>query len=180
MIGAPNCPSSIRCCGLLVEAVGAERQGVVQQLLLHAEVVVVGAFGNRRRVQRVGAGRHRGRAGELGEGLGADQLERRRREITRVAAVHGRAGIELPHEVDARAQLTAARVGAVVIEAQAIVEGEGRCDLPLVLQVGALDDLRLRTVIGHGEWHVAGLRSRGIDRQHLRGGVALRAVVLDV
>ena len=43
---------------LLVEAVDAEREVVVEQLLLHAEIVVVGALGDGRGVLGDGAGRH--------------------------------------------------------------------------------------------------------------------------
>src|ERR1700691_2204960 len=93
---------------LLIKAVDAERQRLVQQLLLYAKIVVIGALGDRGGVQSIRARRHGGGAGKLRKGPRADELKGRRREIARIAAVERRARIELPHRVDARTQLTAA------------------------------------------------------------------------
>src|SRR4029077_16400195 len=112
----------------------------VQQLLLQAQIVIIVALAEGRGVQR--NRRRRGGARELADGCRGDELERRWYEIARVAAVHGGAGAELPHEIDARLPQAAACIRAVGIEAPSVFERE-RCPyLPLVLQVPALDLLR--------------------------------------
>ena len=145
---------------LLVVAVDAERQGLVEKLLLHAEVIVIGALGDRRGVLRHRARRHGRGARELRERAGADELERRRREVARIAAVQRRIGGELPDGIDARAELAAAGIGAVVVVAQAVIDGEGRQGLPFILQIDALNLLNLSAVLDDGERHIGSLRAR--------------------
>ena len=84
-----------------------------------------------------------------------------------------------PDRVQARAELAAARIGVVVIDAQAVVEGERRCDLPFILQVQALDPLRLRSVVRDRSRHFIGRRAN-VRGQHQRSGGAAGAIVLQV
>src|SRR6202012_3029762 len=81
---------------LLVVAVDAERQGLVEKLLLHAEVVVIGTLGDRRAVLRHRARRYVRGAGEWRERPGAHELERRRLEIWGIAAGKRRVRRKLP------------------------------------------------------------------------------------
>src|ERR1700721_3516739 len=61
---------------LLIKAVDAERKRLVQQLLLYAKMVVIGALGDRGGVLRIGARRQGGRAGNLRKGPRADDPKR--------------------------------------------------------------------------------------------------------
>src|SRR5450755_35842 len=88
----------------LVVAVDSERQAP-EQLLLHADVVVVGALGRGRGIGSDRAGGQGGAVEEFREGFAADQLERRRGEIARIAGVQRRVLKGLPDQVDPWAEL---------------------------------------------------------------------------
>ena len=148
---------------LLVEGVDTEGEVFVKELLFHAEVVIILPRGDRGRVLGHRARRQGAGARELRERLGTDELERRRREIPRVAAVQSRTGIELPHEVDPRTELAAAGISAVTIEAQTVIEGEGCEHLPFVLHIHTLDLLHLRAAADNGLRHIGSLHAGCID-----------------
>ena len=162
---------------LLVIAVHADGESF-GNALLDADVVVVRALGLDRVV--LGDRRLERRVEELLDGGAADQLERRRREEARVAGVHGGVFRRLPHEVHARAELAAARERREVIEAHSIVHHQHRVDVPLILQIRALDPLGIAGVVDDADGQVAHLGAAGIRRQHLRGGVAGETVGLRI
>ena len=121
---------------LLVEAVDPQRQAAVQQLLLHAEVVVVVTLGSRQIV--AGSGGLGAGADELRHRRARDQFERRRREIAGVAGVDGGAVRRLPDRVDARTDLVLMRELVDQVEAGAVVDRQFRQNAPLVLKIDAI------------------------------------------
>ena len=86
--------------------------------------------------------------------------------------MYGRAGAEIPHEVEARTDEAAAGIGAVVIESQPVVDRQRRKRLPFILQIYALDLLRLLAVVDDAERDIARLHAVGIDGQDIRSRVA--------
>ena len=144
--------------------------------MLETQVEVVLAFGKGRGVERAwrfGAG-----ADELRQRLVGDEFERWRREVARIADVHGGAGGRLPHQAGARAKLAFATERAVVIVTQPGVERERRRKLPFVLHIAAEGRAVLATVVDDLD-RLAGLRAIGIEREYRGVGAAERAVVLD-
>src|SRR4051812_43649841 len=61
-----------------------------------------------------------------------------------------------PDEICARTELRFLREGSNLVEPRAVVESELRCQLPLVLQVDAIELTSLASLIGDREGHVAG------------------------
>src|SRR5580698_5570708 len=92
--------------------------------------------------------------------------------------MHRRPIQRLPYDVEARAHLMSAGERREVIEAQAIVDGDGRQGFPFVLRVQAFQPLRLVAVVGDGDRYVADLIAGRIEGNDLGTGGALRVVRL--
>ena len=126
-------------------------------LVADAHVIVVRAFGldvvglaDFRRIRRVGV--------QVDAGL-RRQFLRWRREVARIAGVQGRARRDLVSQVDARAPLLLARVGRNLVEAGAVVQGQGFADMPFILQVHTGQGARLAAVVGNADRCGGGLRA---------------------
>src|SRR6516164_2895880 len=125
-------------------------------------------------------GRCCGRVSKKSDRRGCDQLEGGRREIARIAYMKCCLLGRLPHQVSARAQLSLAdKLGELVVTCPKI-EGQGRNDLPLVLQIVAVDPPGLASRVRDRERLVARLSTGLVDWQNIRGGAERRALSLDV
>ncbi len=126
-------------------------------LVADAHVIVVCAFGldvvglaDFRRIRRVRI--------QVDAGL-RRQFLRRRREVARIARVQGRVRCQLIRQVDARAPLLLARVGRNLVEAGAVIQGQGFADMPFILQVDTGQGARLAAVVGNADRRGSALRA---------------------
>src|SRR5690349_10405954 len=103
-----------------------------------------------------------GRAVEQCNRRGRDQLLGRRREVARIAEVDRCERSCIPDEIGARAQLRFFRERPHRIEARAIVERQRPAELPLVLEIDAIQLAGLVALIGDSEGHVARLERRAV------------------
>src|SRR5258708_1500641 len=94
--------------------------------------------------------------------------------------MHGGVFKRLPYDVDTRTDLAAAAEGGVVVEAHAVVDREDRIDLPFVLQIDALDRLRVAAIVYDTSRYVCRLCSCIIDGQHLGNRVTGQMVHLGI
>ena len=119
MIGAPNWPSSIRLCEAL-KKLSSPTCAPVEQLLHHADVVIVGAFGLGRVVGMVG---RRGGVVEQRDIRGSPPVRSAaaRNSAHKPAWTVVRVG-RRPHHIDAGAELVFGIEGAVLVVAHAVIQ----------------------------------------------------------
>src|SRR5271163_2998516 len=83
--------------------------------------------------------RRAGRIGKERDRWRRYELERRRREVARIAGVKRCRVTRLPNHIDPRAQLSLADKLGELIVARTEIDGNGWDDLPLVLQIIAVN-----------------------------------------